>query len=273
MRKALILGIALVCLWGCASLPHRYFAEPTVIENVANHVVAIAVYFTMPESEYNRRIYSRQDGRMIVTPVQSQGTRNGEPIKCIAYIGSGTIGKENHIITVRHLFVNDTNTYNRKIWVMKEGVDHPLEADVVAISQGKTFSDDYAVIKLRENLGLPGIPVAKEGAVRGEKVIFGGSLGGSAFFIRFGYLTQYKWFFRRDDAGQLHLAHWEEYSYNCIYPSGPGDSGSGVFNVEGKLVAISYCGTEIYAENYVFSNPLTMLHDFLEAHGLSWLKE
>jgi S1-C subfamily serine protease len=154
---------------------------------------------------------------------------------------------------------------------MKNGVDHAIAADLVAISDGKDDADDYAVIKTKEDMGLRGLSIAKKEPLRGEKVMFGCSVGGSAFFLRFGWMTKYHKFFVRGSDGQLHLTQWNEFAYNCTYPSGPGDSGSGIFNIKGQLVGIMYCGINVYEEMYCFANPVSMLHEFLEAHKLGWL--
>jgi hypothetical protein len=156
---------------------------------------------------------------------------------------------------------------------MKEGVDHPIKAELVAISTGAKDCDDYAVIKTTEDMGMKGIRLSKSEPKRGEKVMFGCSVGGSAFFLRFGWMAKYKWHFRRAPDGSLRLSSWAEFHYNTAYPSGPGDSGAGVFNIYGQLVGIMYCGINVYEEMYCFANPLSMLREFLQKHGLEWLAE
>ena len=271
MRKLAILGIVLAMLMGCITFrPSRYFTEPDIIEDVAAHIVSIAVYYYMPDYEYNRRIRTESVAhRVVISAEDSQG----RPIKCIAYIGSGTIVKQNHIITVKHLFDHSQNTYNRDIWVMREGVDHAIKAEIVAVSKRRDDTDDYAVLKTTEDMGMKGLSLSKSEPKRGEKVMFGCSVGGAGFFLRFGWLTKYKWFFSKDNDGNLHLKKWNKFAYNTVYPSGPGDSGSGIFNVNGQLVGIMYCGINVYEEMYCFANPLSMLHEFLENHGLEWLLE
>jgi hypothetical protein len=224
----------------------------------------------MPDNEYYNRMNKSSVSHRVSIKAEDDKQR---PIKCIAYIGSGTIVKKNHIVTVKHLFGHGQNTYKRDIWVLKEGVDHPMPAELVAISKGKDSTDDYAVIKVAENMGMRGIRISKSEPKRGEKVMFGCSVGGSAFFLRFGWLAQYKWYFAKDSLGNLHLKKWNEFHYNTLYPSGPGDSGAGIFNIYGQLVGIMYCGINVYEEMYCFANPISMLHDFLNNHGLEWLTD
>ncbi len=275
MRRFAIVSLVLCFLIGigCTQRPTPYFASPSVVANVYNHIVAISVYYSMPYEEWEQRIYE-DVGDLVVTIEDQEATDEDKPIKTLAYIGSGTIIKDNHVITVRHLFDHDDNTYSRKIWVFVQGVDHAIEADLVAITENKKEEDyynDYAVIKLRENLGYPGIPIATKDVKLGEKVMFGCSVGGTAYFLRFAYASWFKWFFRKDDAGRLHLSHWVSYHFTTVHPSGPGDSGSGIFNTSGELVGIAYIGVNIYEQMYCFSNKLEMLWDFLDEHHLKYL--
>jgi S1-C subfamily serine protease len=226
----------------------------------------------MPPEEWERRMMI--DDGIAKIDLDADDTYQGKPIKTIAYIGSGTLLKDNHIITVRHLFDHDANTYDRKIWVFHQQVDHPIEADLIAITENKVDNDyynDYACIKLRENLGLPGLPIAKKDPQLGEKVMFGGSVGGTAFFLRFGVVSHFKYYFRKDDDGRLHLSHWVKYQFTTVSPSGPGDSGSAIINTQGEIVGVIYIGVNIYEQMYCFSNPVEMLWEFLEEHHLKWL--
>ena len=274
MRKYIVAGLVLLFLIsiGCTQRPTPYFAPQRITQNVYRHIVSIAVYYYMPEEEWTRRMYMRSE--ILRVPVEDGESTDGKPVKAMAYIGSGTIMKDNHILTVRHLFDHNENTYSRKIWVFHQDTDHPIEADLIAITEKKEEKDyynDYAVIRMRENLGLPGIALATKPVQLGEKVMFGCSVGGTAFFLRFGYASMFKWFFRRDDNGRLHLSYWTQYHFVTMYPSGAGDSGSGVFNIRGYLVGVSYIGLNIHEEMYVFSNPLDMLWKFLEKHHLKYL--
>jgi S1-C subfamily serine protease len=222
----------------------------------------------MSEVEYNTRLYEDS-----TVPRVSIDT-DKDSVKCIAYIGSGTIIKDNHILTVRHLFDETADTYANQIWVFIQSVDHPIRADLVAITEEKTKEDyhnDYAVIQMREDIGYPGIPIAKKDVRLGEKVMFGCSVGGAAYFLRFGFASHWKWFFRKASDGVLHLSKWTAYHLTTTYPSGPGDSGSSVFNIRGEIVGVSYIGTNIYEEMYCFSNPVGMLWDFLKEHHLEYL--
>lgn len=274
MRKLVILSIvfALFLSTGCSQRPTPYFAPPSVIANVYNHIVSIAVYYYMSEQEWEKRLHLDQDEDSIF--LDPKEDYQGKPIKCVAYIGSGTILRDNSILTVRHLFSHDDNTYSRTIWVFHQNVDHPIEADLLAMTEKKTEDDyfnDYAVIQMREDLGLPGIPVATKDASLGEKVMFGCSVGGTAFFLRFGYASKFRRFFTKDDGGRLHLSYWTDYEFTTVHPSGPGDSGSGIFNIHGELVGVAYIGVNIYEQIYCFSNPVSMIWDFLTEHHLKFI--
>ena len=273
-KRSLYISLVLLLLFatGCTQRPTPYFAPPSVVENVYNHIVSIAVYYYMSPEEWERRAYLNESVARI--DVETGETYQGKPIKCIAYIGSGVIVRNNLILTVRHLFNHTENTYARKIWVFHQNEDHPIEADLIAMTANQSEDDkynDYACIQLTEDLGLPGIVVAKRDVKLGEKVMFGCSVGGTAYFLRFGYAGKFKWFFRRDTDGRLHLSKMRDYYFTTAHPSGPGDSGSGVFNIRGELVGIIYIGVNIYEEMYSFTNPIKCLHDFLKQFKLDYL--
>lgn len=274
MRKLVYCSIILAMLFsvGCTQRPTPYFAPPSVVENAYNHIVSIAVYYYMPQEEWEKRMYV--DDGIPKEDIATDSHIGDKPIKCVAYIGSGTLMRDNHVITVRHLFDHNENTYDRKIWVFHQQVDHPIEADLIAITEKKVDEDyynDYACIKLRENLGYPGLTVARQNPKLGEKVLFGCSVGGTAYFLRFGVVSHFKWYFRKDDEGRLHLSHWVGYQFTTVSPSGPGDSGSSIINTHGQIVGIIYIGVNIYEQMYSFSNPVEMLWEFLDEHHLKYL--
>jgi len=274
VRKYIVITCVLLFLFqmGCSQRPNPYFAPPKTVEKVYNHIVSIAVYYYMSQEEYTKRLYQKTG--VLRVPLKDDETTDGKPVKAMAYIGSGTLLKDNHVITVRHLFDHGQNTYSMKIWVFHQQVDHPIQADLIAITENKEDKDyynDYAMIRLRENLGYPGILIARKDVVLGEKVMFGCSVGGSAYFLRFGYASHFKWFFRKDTDGRLHLSKWVDYHFLTVYPSGPGDSGSGIFNIRGQLVGIAYIGVNVYEEMYCFSNNMDMLWEFLKKHHLEYL--
>lgn len=289
MRKLciyILLVVVILVFSGCYAKPNfyaPYFAPESVIKKTDNHTIAIATYFTMGEEEYQKRLSKRKEGairisqgdtlwefweRQVAIPLD----KKKEGIFTIAYIGSGTMLKRNYALSVNHLFDHADNTYDMQIWVLKEGLDRAVEADLVCHSDNEIFADDYAIIKLRENLGLPGLKISKFPIQKGEKVIFSGSLGGLAFFTRFGFATGLRYFFRRDSDGVLHLSHWESYSYVANLHSGPGDSGASIKNIDGEIVGLIYCGIDVYG-HICFSNPLYILHNFLAKHNLSWLAD
>ncbi len=195
----------------------------------------------------------------------------------VAYLGAGMIIKDNNILTVNHLFDKERQYNYMYTWVFKEGVDHPIEAELVArtecelITQGVHFND-YAIIKMEEDLGLPGLKIAKPGTLQlGDKVIFTGSTGGFAFFSRFGYMTKLDEYFQKDFEGKLERFSREKFPLWTVYPGGPGDSGGSVINIKGEIVTIMYCGVTNYSEEYIFGNPTQIIWDFLKEHNLEHL--
>ena len=127
------------------------------------------------------------------------------------------------------------------------------------------------MVKLSEDLGLPGIKIAEQGGLQGSPAMMSGTVSGSAFFARFGFLTEFRRFLRKGTDGVLHLTAWVDFPFTCVYPGGGGDSGGGIFNSAGELIGVMYCGVQIASEQYVFSNPLTMLKEYLVKVGLKEL--
>jgi len=267
-------------------LPDTRFAPGDVIDNIDRHTCAIATYYYMEEAEYQRRIkmyaaqpqWDRMPDEALkfwaqIIPISTQKMIDGKTMRYVAYMGAGTALRDGHVITVNHLFNHTDKAMLMKCWVFFDWMEYAVEAEIVATSENKDMSDDYAVIKLKEDVGLPGLRIAASNALRkGEKVIYSGSVGGCAFFTRYGYVTTFHKFFRRDKADdRLHLSYWNDFRFWCIYPSGPGDSGGSIKNVRGEIVTIMYCGIEVYAEQYVFGNPTAMLWEFLETRNLNHL--
>jgi len=284
------LAVTIICTSctgkGNVTINPQSFAPADVIETVKRHTCSIAVYYYIGEQEYQKRL--REQNAPVVWnnfgPIQIpivyrpslmfptvQQDQDGQPKYAIAYIGSGTLLKRGYIISVRHLFVHDDPAYTgQAIYVFFDGVDEAIEADIVAISEGKEFSDDYAVIKLRRELALPGIKIAKNPDVQsGDKIIASGTPGGLRI-TRYTNVTRVKWFFYRGEDNRLHFGKWNAFYYLCICGGGPGDSGGSIINTEGEYIATLYCGVSVYGQ-YVFANPNVMLWTFLEKKNLSWI--
>jgi len=262
--KKVIPFVILLLITGCVHYSPQ-FAPKSVITKIKAHTVSIATYYIMDYDTHSK--FMNMDSHMIRVPIQTDG-----PKKAAAIIGSGTIIKDNHVVTVRHMFDNHYGVGFSNIYVFVPGLDHAVEADLVCKSEDGKFWDDYAVIKLREDVGLPGLRIGKTQPFIGDKVISSGSTGGFAFFSRFGCVTELQYHFRRGSDDILHLSPWEDFGYMVIYPGGPGDSGGSICNTKGELVGIMYCGLTNYSEEYVFANPLSLLHEFLEKSGLSHLR-
>jgi len=309
MKKLWLLGLAFILVFSSCfnkqiifNTADQYF--PTdAIRQVEDASCAIAVYYFMGEEEYLKRVSgTRTSGvwRECIFPKIERNLYysfktifslkptllqtimpldkfdfNGQPIYVIAYIGAGHLTRFDHIVSVRHLFVHDDNTYNKKIWVFLKNMDHAIEADLTAISLGNEFSDDYAVIRLKETTGRRGLKIARPDSLKkGMKAIASGSVGGTAYFHRFVTVSTFKYFLQRKSDGGLHLSFWENFEYLMNFPGGPGDSGGALIIIEDgepKIATITYCGIEIYAEQYVFSNPTSMLWEFLREYRLEWI--
>ena len=255
MKKIIPFGMILLMLSCNFYTPQ--FAPENIVRKIRRHTVSIATYYVMNEPEYSK--FMAEKSGIIKVPVKVD-----EPKRAAAIIGSGTIVKDNHVVTVRHMFDDHYGVSFSAIWVFIPGWDHAVEAELVCKSKEGTFWDDYAVIRLKEKVRLPGLPIAKKQPNVGEKVIFTGSVGGFAFFSRFGYVTELHWNFRRAADGTLHLTPWEEFPYMVTFPGGPGDSGGSICNIKGELAGIMYCGVTNYSEEYIFSNPLSKLREFLK---------
>jgi S1-C subfamily serine protease len=264
MKRFIPLLAILTILVGCVKYTPQ-FAPEDVITKIRAHTVSIATYYIMDTNTYSK--FMADPYPRVKYPVKANG-----PKKAAAIIGSGTILKNNYVITVRHMFDDHYGVPPSQIWVFIPGFDHAVEANLVCKSEDGTFWDDYAVIKLREDTGLPGLKIGDEQPLPGEKIINTGSTGGFAFFTRYSRVTELQYYFRRGYDDVLHLTPWEDFPYMCVFPGGPGDSGGSVCNTKGELVGIMYCGLTNYSEEYVFANPLRMLHEFLEQNGLSHLK-
>jgi len=299
MKRKILIGLLMIFLASCSV--YRYspnFAPQNAIQKVKAHRVAIAVYYEMSEEEYLRRVNQRKyldmsifvkkagespDKAIKVLPyylgdIPILITKNEKPQNLtVAYLGAGIILKDNHILTVNHLFDQEhqNNTSAMYIWVLKEGLDHPIKAGLIARTENEIsgiFSDDYAVIKMEEDLKLPGLKIAKPSKLRdGDKVIFTGSTGGLAFFTRFGSITKLQHFFQTDTEGRLHLSFWEDFPFWTVYPGGPGDSGGPVVNFKGEIATMMYCGITVFSEDYIFGNPTEMIWNFLKKYNLEHL--
>jgi len=271
-KRVLPISICIAIIASCAPRPISIQAQAwreTVVAGIRGNSATIAVYYTVTEAEYQKRIKALDSGKSragcIVVPVGSAQERT------LAYIGAGTVIKDNYVLTVRHLFVHEEGAIRKVVWMMFDDVDHSVEADIVAISAGEKFYDDYAVLKLKENINRIGAPVAEASPSVGEDVAYVGSLRGSAYFMRFMKATKYQKYLRTDEQSALHLSFLEEFPLVCVYPGGPGDSGGGIFNTRGELVGIMYCGMELGTEGFIFSNPIEMARAFLIANGLEGL--
>lgn len=258
-----LLAILILCI-GCIGYTPQ-FAPKSVITNIRAHTVSIATYYIMDSELYAS--FMRAQSNKVCYPVKIDGQK-----KAAAIIGSGTILRDNYIITVRHMFDDHYGVPPSQIWVFIPGWDHAVEADLICKSEDGTFWDDYAVIKLREDVGLPGLRIGYTQPQPGEKVINTGSTGGFAFFSRYSRVTSLQYYFKRGLDDILHLTPWEDFPYMCVFPGGGGDSGGSICNIKGELIGIMYCGLTNQSEEYVFANPLSLLHSFLAKNGLGHLK-
>lgn len=256
-KRALFVGILVLFLL-YPSYGER-FADEKVIKKVEEHSVAITVIYWMDDDTFKRKM--REETLAPKIPFQPPNY----PSRFIAYIGAGTVIRPgNLVMTVDHLFIHGIGTEGRLIIVWFKN-EKQIQAYIVKQSKHKDFYDDYALLRLPQKTDLKGIKIAKKQSEVGDKVIFVGSTGAFGFRMRFGYLEDWKYHFQKDEGGgKLQLAWWWEFILMCVHPGGPGDSGGGIFNDKGELTGMMYCGTEIYAEEYIFSNPLDMMKEFLK---------
>lgn len=286
MRRIAIFGILLLC-FSCAKIETVRVVEPifspAVVQKVSDHTLSVATIYSMGEEEWQRRVSKPKPGMIwkdgdlgrwmnLIPPCLNRFNGGQDPEKFIAYIGSATLLKNNYALTVSHLFNHEENTTGRTTWAFKEDLDHAVECELICRGDiDLNWVNDYAVIRLQEDLGLPGLKISRTEPIPGEEVIFSGSVGGLAFFTRYGRITQLSAYFRVGDDGKLRLVPFGDQKFWIIYPSGPGDSGGSIKNANGDIIGIIYVGIEVYQEQYCFSNPLPVLHQFLFDAGLSYL--
>jgi len=280
MKKYIVITVLFFCLTLFSGMSDKgpSVFTPAVVQTVLDHSLAAVSYFEVPQEEVDQII-----ARLAAGGLTSQRVMPGWPLavpvtgqdgkRVVAVFGAATLLQDGYAITVSHLFyIEDKEGVPLKMlqaWVFQRNTDHPVVVEVVrSTPRGgeDPFYNDYAVIRLKEDLRLPGVNVAKEGLFQGEPVMFAGTVNGAAFFARFGFVTAFQRFFRKDDKGILHLSQWTSFPLVCIYPGGGGDSGGGVFNAAGELVGVMYCGMQVGTETVVFSNPLVMLKEFLAAN-------
>jgi len=292
MKKIILLVIGIALLVSCYTTYGSFgrLNDYSAIREADRHAVAIAAIYEMGEGEYIKRLEEKRKhvlhislphGIAIPVPYQLQLSIPLEipssPNKFIAYLGAGEVISDGdkysyHALTCSHVLSHDENTLNRKIWIFKEGLDHAVEADLVAKSGMDPWIEDYAVVKMRKHLGLPGLKIAEPGEVaKFDKVIFSGSVGGLAFFSRMVNMTDFRQFFNRGEDGYLHLSHWTPYKFWIFYPGGGGDSGGSACTLNGKIFTVMAWGISVYDEQYIMGNPVEMLWAFLHKHNLDYL--
>ncbi len=235
MKKIIPLSIILIWFLGCISYSPQ-FTPNDVVANVARHTVAIVVTYPN-DSPYSSDPYTM-------------------------YIGAGAVISDNRILTVAHLFEHGRIVEINAV-LPYSGLDHPVKCEVIKqTDRSDDFTNDYALLRMKEDVGLPGLKVASKDVLPGEKVIFAGTVGGMCI-TRFGFCTYFKYFFKVDE-GVLKLAFWHDDAFITVYPGGNGDSGGTICNTKGEIVGVMYCGIENHLESYIFSNPVHRLHKFLE---------
>lgn len=299
MKRAILLIIGIAFFLSCVSTygPHGRLNDYLAIQSVDQHTVAIVAIYEMSEEEYNKRIEaSRRERRglaffqygdkafysglaiyplQLAIPLQIPGVPN----KFIAYIGAGKIIADGDkysqtMLGCSHVLSHDENTHSRSVWIFKEGLDHAIEAEIVAKTDMNPWTDDYGVIKTKdgEHFGLPGLKIARPDDIsKFDKIIFSGSVGGLAFFSRMVNMTDFRQFFIRGEDGHLHLSHWTDYKFWIFYPGGGGDSGGVACTLGGKIFTIMAWGIGVYDEQYIMGNPTEMLWAFLKEHKLEYL--
>lgn len=257
-------------------VPNEKMFPPSSIAKIERSICAIAVYYKVPSdvaTVFKKRKEATlwrnfQDAwKMMMNLPQQDG------YEYLVFIGAGILLQNDFVITATHL-VSDSDKqleqYDQIIYVIMKGDDTPRDAYVVAktaLRDDDMFYQDYALLKLTDPSGLSGITIAEHQPPVGTPIIHAGSVTGVVWFIRYGFLTEFHMFFRSTGTGTLHISKWTDFPFMCVYPGGPGDSGGGIFNADGELVGMMFCGLDIASTQYVFSNPLYVLKEFLKLAG------
>jgi len=291
MRRRVLLRFALALVFlavftllAASSLPvpPAKDIEPAAVYIVEANSVVVISYFPAPAAKAARviqRLKEKQaSGRF--TDVQfilpTQDTQGGS---YVAYVGAGTLLKDNYVLSVAHLCTADDEELKGVkpiLWVLLKESDVGYEADVVfqTPSDPKViFVPDYSLLKLRKDAHRRGAKVGSVPVRPGDQVIFSGSVKGTAFFMRYCRASEVQQVIGRDDKGVLHLSYLCEFPLVTVHPAGPGDSGGGVFNTRGEIIGVMFAGTQIASEMYVFSFGLSMLREFLNKAGMGELLE
>jgi len=269
MKRVFCVFLALLMMGGALLAD----VSPKTMKEIRQATCAIVSYFEINETKpmQGRQGESGKNHPFITVPL---GRIQDSPNYLVAYVGAGTLLKDNFILTVRHMIISESGEDATNIYAIFEGIDHPIGCNVVAVSKGEKFCDDYAILKPRENIPRKGLKIAKHEFKYGEWIVFNGSAGGLAFFARVGHAIDLQSYFYRDDnTNTLHLGTFEAFPFLTVYPGGPGDSGGSIKNEDGEIIGLMYCGIAVYEEEYVFSNPLSMLKEFLFKSGLEELLE
>ena len=276
MFGLLVLVALIMAGWKAPVIQYEFPAGATKLAQ--DHQVGIVTVFYMGEEEYFARITEAQKGLKGIHYLEgifplgrvtfALGQTND--VYGIAYIGAGGIIKDNHVLTVRHLFEHDQNTIGRRTWVYQKDALLGNEAELVAITSGPEFYDDYAVIRLSVPTGLPGLKLSQYEGRDGEPIMFLGSTGGLCYQFRYSLLSHAARYFERE-GDAVTIKRWEKFDLVMTYPGGPGDSGGIIVNAKGELLGIMYCGITVYSEEYIFANPLSLAWKFLQANKLDGL--
>lgn len=267
LKKAIILVLFTV-LMGSVALAD---VSEKVMRKVDQATCAVSSYFEMSEGQMQR--FGEKKGPIshpfITVPM---GQIKDSPNYVVAYIGAGTLLKDNYVLTVRHMVRDEDGTAARNVYCIFDGIDHAIEARVVFVSEGKDFADDYALLKLGEDIKRQGLKFAGREFKHGEWVIYSGSTGGLAFWTRVGHAVDLRYYLYKGEAdGILHLGMFENFAMTTVYPGGPGDSGGSIKNEKGEIIGLMYCGLSLYDECYIFSNPLWLLEEFLIKNDMAFL--
>jgi hypothetical protein len=220
-----------------------YFCNPKVINKVHQNTAIVATYFKAGYEDYY--------GKWVVNYKVNYG--------------AGVMVKDNHIITVSHVLEHDGMEIDN-IYVIFPGMREWIKCDMIAIGESIPSWKDYAVIKTREKVDLPGLKIARKHLEKLQKVIWCGTPDGAAFFIRAGYVTHLTYFIHVNDNSALEFTNFFDFYNVAVHPGYGGDSGGVIANTKGEIQSIMYFGVQ--GRPYVFGNPVSKLWEFLEEHDL-----
>ena len=211
-----------------------YFCSKKVINKVESHTAIVLGYFENEHGTYN-----------------------------VSY-GAGAVLRDNYVISACHI-VEDSRLTLSNIYVIVKGRSTWVKADIVAMGHPYPEYDDYVILKPKEDVGLPGLKIAKKPLKLLQKVLFSGTPGGLAFVVRGGYVSKVQ-YYMETSGDDFALKRWADEAMPMVYVGYPGDSGGMITNTKGEIQSLMTWG--FTGKTFVFGNPVTEIWKFLKTNNL-----